>query len=315
MKKIVSKIKFFITSNYWYKYMYVKYHKRIVEKNPKIEMNRVYYSVFHRNPDLEHPVDLIEKIYWMQLHADTSLWTRCADKFAMRGYVKECGYDKYLPQNLGKWDNSDDIDFNSLPNEFVLKTNNSCGTVMLIKDKSQVNYKKIRRKLKQWLKIPYGWGGAQLHYTRIRPCIIAEELLHQDEKTKAISPNSLVDYKIWCINGKPESICVAYNRHDIKYINIAMYDTQWNPIPENLHSIETDKYNPDIAIPKPNSLEKMLRIAEDLSKPFPEVRVDFYEIDGKPIIGEMTFTSGFGFFTEDYYKYLGSKMDISNVRK
>ena len=310
MRKMFSKFKIFIGGQYWYKYLLAKHRKRIVEKDPEVEMRRVYSKVFNKEPDLVHPKDLIEKIYWMQLHSDTTLWSRCADKYAVRGYVEDCGLAKYLPKNYGKWDDPMEIEFDKLPQEFVLKTNNGCGTVLIVKDKTTLNQEETRKKLKKWLKLPYGWSGAQLHYTRIKPCVIAEELLHQSEYKNHISPNSLVDYKVWCFSGVPESVWVAYNRHDVKYVNMALFDTQWNPMPQHLHSIETDKYNPDVIIPKPVCLDKMLEIASVLSKPFPEVRVDFYEIDGRPVIGEMTFSSGYGFYTKDYYRYLGDKTII-----
>ena len=313
MRRLVIKVKTFIGTLYWYRYLRAKHRKWIVEKNPKIEMRQVYSKVFNREPNLEHPKDLIEKIYWMQLHSDTSLWTRCADKYAMRGYVKECGYGEYLPKNLGKWEDPADIDFNQLPDEFVLKTNNGCGTNLVVANKSRLNLNKTRKTLKRWLKIPFGWSGAQLHYTRIKPCIIAEELLHQSKDKESISPNSLVDYKVWCINGVPEAIWVAFNRHDVKFVNMSLFDTQWRQIPEHLHGIDTDKYNPEVIVPKPSCLDEMLKIASGLSKPFPQVRVDFYEINDKPVIGEMTFSSGYGYFTEEYYRYLGEKMIIKGL--
>ena len=299
-----------IRGTFAYKYLAETIHKLLVKINPLIEINRNYRLRFHRKPNIENPTDLIEKIYWMQLNTDTSMWTKCADKYAMREYVKDCGYEEFLPKSYGHWKDAKEIDFSCLPNEFVLKSNNGCGTVMIVRDKSKLDEKKVRRKLNQWLKVPYGWAGAQLHYTRIVPCILAEELLHQDEERNSLSPGSLVDYKIWCINGEPESIWVAYNRHDVTHVNMALYDTAWHPLPQYLKSNDTDVYNANDIINKPICLEQMLEMAREISKPFLEVRVDFYIINDKPILGELTFTSGYGYFTDDYYQYLGDKLKI-----
>lgn len=290
---------------YLYKILAAKVHKFIVSINPEAEMRRVYYKTYHRYPDLKEPKNLIEKIYWMQLHTDTSMWTKCADKYAMREYIKECGYEDHLPQNYGHWTNVDDIDFDVLPDEIVLKSNNGCGTVMVIKNKKKLDVKKTKRKLKQWLRIPYGWAGGQLHYTRIKPCIIAEELLHQEGDDS----NALTDYKIWCFNGVPECILVVHNRSKkVNYI-LDMYDTNWNRIPNSLKTNEHYTGNED-KYPKPKCLEQMLSMASNISKPFPEVRVDFYVINNKPIVGELTFTSGYGNYTDDFYDYLGGKVDL-----
>ncbi len=246
----------------------------------------------------------------MQLHTDTSLWTKCADKFAMREYIKDCGYEDYLPKNYGHWYNVDDIDFEELPNEFVLKSNNGCGTVMIVKDKSKFDIKITKRKLKQWLKVPYGWAGGQLHYTSIKPCIIAEELLHQDEGD---SSNALTDFKVWCFNGVPECILVVHNRNKkVNYI-LDMYDTNWHRIPDSLKKNEHYTGNEEI-YPMPLCLKQMLSMASKISKPFMEVRVDFYVINNLPIIGELTFTSGYGNYTDEFYDYLGSKVDIDSIK-
>lgn len=280
--------------------------------NPRYASDIMYFRAFGKKQDLDNPQNLIEKINWMQFNADTSLWTKCADKYRMREYVEKKGLGENLPKLYGHWDNPDDVDFEMLPNEFVLKSNNGCGTVKIVRDKSQLDIPATRKLMKRWLK-PYGYVGGQTHYLRIKPCIIAEELLHQDESEKAFSPSSLVDYKMWCINGEPESIWVAFNRHNALYVNMALYDTSWNPIQHYLRNTKLETYNPDIDVPRPSCLDEMFDIARKLSFPFPELRLDFYVINGKPYIGEMTFTSGYGFYTDDYYDYLGGKMDISNV--
>ena len=282
--------------------------------NPKYAAGLMYYLSFHKKMDLDEPKTLVEKINWMQFNADTSLWTLCADKYRIREYVAEKGLTEHLPKLYGHWDNPEMIDFDELPNEFVLKANNGCGTVKIVHDKTQLDVRGTKKLLKSWLK-PYGYVGGQTHYLRIQPCIIAEELLHQDEKEKTFSPTSLVDYKMWCINGEPESVWVAYNRHNVFMVNMALYDKDWKPLPHFLRDTAQETYRPDISIPKPECFEEMKDIARKISAPFPELRLDFYIINNKPYIGEMTFTSGYGFYTDEYYKYLGDKVDISKAAK
>jgi hypothetical protein len=298
----------FLNKSYHYRILSAKVHKHQVEKNPRKEMERVYKKVFHKNPNLDEPKNLIEKIYWLQLHTDTSLWTRCADKYQVRDYVRECGLESFLPHLYGKWDDAEEIPFESLPQNYILKTNNGCGTCIIVRN-GVVDTRKVKKQLNRWLKVPYGYSGSQVHYTRIKPCIIAEELLENDAKD--ISPNSVIDYKVWCFNGVPESIWIGYNRTRT-HANMALYDTKWNAIPEHLVQIKSKTYLPDVVIEKPKCLEQMLEMASKLSKPFKEVRVDFYVIKDKPVIGELTFTSGYGYFTEEYYNYLGSKFDLNN---
>lgn len=298
----------YIKKFYLYKILVTYVHKYQVSKNPLKEMERVYKKVFHKIPDIEHPRNLIEKIYWLQLHSDTSLWTKCADKYLVRDYVKECGLGEFLPRLYGKWDSANDIPFDEMPANYILKTNNGCGTCFIVRD-GKVERDEVKKKLTRWLKVPYGFSGAQIHYTKIKPCIIAEELLESSEADKKISPHSVIDYKVWCFNGEPDCIWVAYDRTN-SHANMALYDTMWQAHPEHLVNIKSKTYLPEVVIEKPKCLDEMLDIARKLSKPFKEVRVDFYVIKNKPVIGELTFTTGYGYLTEDYYRYMGSKFTV-----
>lgn len=290
-------------------------HRQAIIKNPQKEANRCFRMYFDRDIDWENPKGLIDKTYWMLLHTDTSEWTRCADKYLVRDYLKECSLEHLLVPLFGKWDNADDIDFDALPNQFVIKTNHSCGTNIVVTNKNTIDIEASRKKLKEWLSIPYGYSGMQLHYTKITPCIIAEKLLTNDELSKSVSPNSLIDYKVWCINGHAESILVVYDRRHDRYC-LDLYDLDWNKKRDCLRSLDVfDIEIRDTDIPKPNCLIDMINAAETLSKPFLAVRVDFYVLNNKLYFGELTFTPGLANFTEDYYNYLGSKIDLSKVKK
>jgi hypothetical protein len=308
---MIKKIKLYLHKFYWYKLLTNKVHKNAVLRNPKAEASRAYYTFFKKYIDWENPIDLIEKISWLQFNTDTSLWTKCADKYLVRNYIKELGYKDHLPKLYGKWDNVEEIDFSKLPEKFVLKANNGCGTVLIVKNKEEINIKKTRRKLKRWLSLPFGYSGAQLHYLKIKPCIIAEELLENNKEDIVISPNSLIDYKIWCFSGVPEAILVTYDRTN-NGLFLTLYDTDWREHPEYILPSSHYRYK-EIDIPKPKCLNEMFEISAKLSKQFNQVRIDFYVINNKPYVGEMTFSTGFGYFTKDYYNYLGSKIDISQI--
>lgn len=306
-------IKKVLNRSFLYKRAAALTHHVLAQINPAIEMRRVYKNIFGKRPDIDNPKDLVEKTYWLQLHTDTSLWTRCADKYGLRGYVEELGLKGYLPALYGKWDKAEDIDLSGIDKPCILKTNNGCAQCVIVEDPNAVDITELRNRFKKWLKIPYGYAGGQLHYTRIKPCIIAEELLIPSEEDKKVSPNSLIDYKVWCFNGQPECIWVAYNRHDGAFVDMALYDLEWNSLSQHLRNTTTDIYRPEKVIPKPKCLNEMLEIASKLTKPFPQVRADFYIINNRPIIGELTFTAGYGFYTDEYYEYLGSKVDLAKV--
>lgn len=303
---------FFNKSFLWRKIAYY-FQRWSVNRNPILEIRRNYVFRFGKEPNLEKPRNLIEKIYWMQMHCDTSIWTLCADKYRMREYVQSRGFEDYLPKLYGVWTNAADIEWKSLPQQFVIKANNGCASVLVVKNKDDFNEYKVKKKMRHWLSIPYGYRGYQPHYLAIKPCILAEELLHQDEYLNLIS-SSMVDFKVWCFNGKPESIFVAYNRSK-SLLNIDLYDTNWNRLLCNIKSQGIDKVNDDIIFPKPDCLKLMLSIASKLSEGHPQMRVDFYIVDNKPIIGELTMATGYGYFTEDYYNHLGDLTDVSLIKR
>ena len=167
--------------------------------------------------------------------------------------------------------------------------------------------------MKHWLDIPYGYRGFQPHYLSIKPCVLAEELLVQDKSLDALS-SSMVDFKVWCFNGKVESIFVAYNRSKT-LLNIDLYDVNWNRLRDCVRSQGMDKVNDNIVFPKPECLELMLSIASKLSLGHPQMRVDFYIVNNKPIIGELTMASGYGYFTEEYYNHLGDLTDTQLMKQ
>lgn len=259
--------------------------------NPQELADRLYIDATGNKNGInwESPVDLNEKINWLKFNSDTTKWSELADKYAVRKFIEEKGYKQYLVPLLGVWENANEIDFSTLPDSFVLKTNNGAGTVMVVEDKTLIDQRTVRAQLNKWLKNKFGLKRAEPHYLRIKPLIIAESLLRDESGISS----SLVDYKIWCFDGKAFGTKVYYNRHRFE-ADIEWYDRDWNYRPEKL-VFTKDKRDGGGKINKPKNYEQMISFAEDLSKGFPQVRVDLYNIDGQIYFGEMTFTASGGY--------------------
>lgn len=272
-----------------------------------------YYARFKKPLHLKNPQTLNEKILFLSLKTDTTLWTRCADKYEARDYVKECGLEDILIPLVGVWEHATDIDFDKLPNEFVLKATHGSGDIKVVTDKTKLDIPKIVAEFEEDLKHQYGALESGHHYMRIHPRMIAEELIHNDPETAKIS-SSIIDYKIWCFNGKVHWLWACANR-DEHTTEVMTYDTGWNAHPE--YSIFENDYRHGEILPKPKNLEKMIEVAEILAKPFPCVRVDLYNIDGKIYFGELTFTSYGGlqdFYTDEFQLLAGSQIDLAGVK-
>lgn len=255
--------------------------------------------------DWDNPKDINEKMLWLLINTDTSKWTELSDKYLVRNYLKECGLGDLLVKLYGKWDKAEDIDFSVLPQKSILKCNHDSGSYYIVDKTKGYDEKEIRKYLKKHLKVNYAYMNGELHYAKIKPCIIAEEFL--EEKNNRFS-SSLVDYKVWSFDGKPYCVWACHNRTKKgTYVNV--YDLDWNVHPEC--SVFTNHYHDGGGkVPKPTSFDRMMEAASVLSKGFPEVRVDFYDVDGKLYFGEMTFTSNAAnnnFFTKDFLIELGNQ--------
>ena len=242
------------------------------------------------------PRDLNEKINWLKFHVDPYEWARLADKYEVREYIRERGLEDILIPIYGKWNSREEVldAWDSLPDEFVLKSNNGCGNLMIVSEKSggkeAVNKEELRKTLNKWLdEKEFGLLQAELHYQLIENCIFAEKLL-KDESVETFSC-SMVDYKIWCLDGKPYGCLVVYDRHIGGHYILDWYDLEWNQHSEMM----TDQNIKRVPIPKPKNWERMLEYAAILSNGHPQVRVDFYNINGKIYFGELTFTSACGY--------------------
>lgn len=280
------------------------------KKNHKGIADFLYYIEFNDLIDWENPKDLNQWINWLQFNTDTSEWSRLTDKYLVRDYVKEKGFEKNLVSLLAIWDHPSKIKLSSLPNQFVIKMNNGSGDIIIVEDKSKINESELKKYYNSLFNHNFSKTSGEKHYEKIKPLIIVEELL--DVQNQQFTSSSLIDYKIWCFNGNPECVRVYYNRTKDK-VNLATYDLQWQR--HLAYDNYTDKFiQSDKVIPKPENLNEMINMAKILSKGFPQVRVDLYSIGNKIYFGELTFTASTGkmkSFSKEYLQLLGDK--ISNI--
>ena len=288
----------------FYRDYVVSFYHRIIPFKSIISAK--YKSVFGRELNWVNPRDLNEKINWLKLYSDTSMWTLLSDKYRVRDYIKQKGLEEILVPLYAKWDKADDIDFSKLPVSFVLKANHGSGDAIIVRDKTKIDEVKIRKEMKKVLRQKFGYKEGEPHYLGIIPCVIAEQFLEQINDSWT---TSIVDYKIWCFSGKPKYIWACYSRSkDGVYVETR--DLNWGYHPEK--SVFTHHYKDGGGVvPRPKCLNRMIDIASILSEGFPQVRVDLYEIDGKVYFGEMTFTSNGGynnFYTQDFLNELGDNV-------
>lgn len=273
-----------------------------------------YRYVFKKPINLKNPKDLNEKILWAKLFSDTSRWTDLADKYKVREYVEGLGLGQYLVKLYAVWYSAADVDFDALPDTFIIKANNGDGkgTNKIIRKSELTEEKKVEllKMIDEWLhRKNIGALHAEPQYKGMKPCVIAEEVLPLEP-----GATSLTDYKIWCFNGKAYYVWVCNDRSGGgNSAHVMTYDLDWNPHPE--FSVFNSDYLKGEIMPRPDNLDEMLSVAEKLSAGFPELRVDMYNVQGKIFFGELTFTSQGGFmdfYTPEFNKKLGSYFDIKD---
>lgn len=259
-----------------------KYSSNLSTEDKKYIIKHRFKKIMGYSPNIDNPKTFNEKLQWLKLYNEDPLLTKCADKYLVREYVKEKIGEEYLIPLLGVWDKPEDIDFDKLPDKFVLKVNWGSGQNIIVKDKSTLDIKETKEKLRNWLKPEsnHYYHGFEWCYKNIQPKIIAEEYMEQFNK-------DLYDYKFLSYNGKVKNLFIVSDRFNNKYID--WYDKDYNFLPF------TRVYkNSPTGIPKPQNFDKMLKLAEILSKDFIFARVDFYSLESKIYFGEITFYPGNG---------------------
>ena len=254
--------------------------------------------------DLQHPQTYNEKLQWLKLHDRNPMYSIMADKYAVKEYVASIIGEEYIIPTLGVWNRFEDIDFASLPNQFVLKCTHDSGGIVIVKDKSKLNMMKTKRQIQKSLKNNYFYFGREWPYINIQPRIIAEKYI-EDNLTA-----ELRDYKFFCFNGVARALFIASDRQNkTTETKFDFYDMDFNHLNfTNGHPNSGRKIN------KPPTFDTMKNVAEVLSKNIPHVRVDVYEVNGKVYFGELTFYHWSGFVPFDppeWDKTFGDWIDLS----
>ena len=255
--------------------------------------------------DFNHLTTFTEKMQWMKIFDATPIKSRLADKYAVRRWVADKIGEKYLIPLLGVWDDFDDIDFDVLPDQFVLKCNHGCGMNIIVRDKKTFDKRNAREKINAWLAVDYSiaWGDFELHYTRIKRKIIAEKFMANGDLP------DLIDYKFSCFDGRVNHCKVISGRTTDLRLNY--FDINWKPT--TVERSDHPRSDHPERIRKPEKFKRMKNLAATLAEGFPFVRVDFYEIDGRVYFGEMTFTPAGGnhsYKSEGTDEYLGGLLTL-----
>lgn len=279
MKESIKKIKCIYRPLRYLRNEFIKY---LTLKNPILASKYLFKSVMGYELNLKNPKTFNEKIQWLKLFEENETMIKCGDKYGVRDYAKSKGLDKILCDLYGVYKSVDEIDFNSLPEKFVLKVSNSSGQNIIVNSKKDLNVEIIKNKIKKWQDEKFGLYTAEPHYQKMDSKIICEEYLEDIEKKE------LEDYKIYCFNGKPLflMLCTGRARNQTKYY---FYDLEWQPLNYNKHTDNLIK-GIDDKVNEPKNLSKMYEYAKELSQNIKFVRVDFYNISGRILLGEMTFT-------------------------
>lgn len=262
-----------------------------------------YLKNFRKLPNLHDPRTFNEKLQWLKLYDRRDVYTMMVDKYLVKDYVKEMIGEEFIVPTIASYDDPSEIDLEDLPEKFVLKWNHDSGSIIICTDKRYLNLKQAQATLAKCQDGSKGyWYGREWPYKNIQKKLIAEQYLPLDEN------GDLVDYKLMCFNGKVKCIFTCTGRRSAEGLKVTFYDMDWNIMPfTRNHPAEQ---NP---MPKPKSLDKMIWAAEQLSENMPFARIDFYEIESKPLFGEITLYPGSGlepFQPVEWDYTLGSWIDL-----
>ena len=295
-KKIRAYLVFLKYNNPWLLLIWHKNQQRKGVQNLKSysdidAIHKLYLGYSGKPPNLENPKTFSEKQQWLKLNYHNPLMTICADKQKVRAYLMDKGYKNILSNIIGYYKSLDEVIIENLPNKFVLKAAHGSGWNLIVNDKRKVSWKPWKKIMQCWLDDNIFWPGREWPYKNMPAGIICEE--YMEDKS-----GQLMDYKFFCFNGEVKFVQANKGRDTNEHAQ-NFYDLDWNILPfgKDLEPL------PHINIEQPESLKEMISIAKDLSKDFPFVRVDLYEVNGKVIFGEMTFfpKSGLPDFTPIKY--------------
>lgn len=295
----------------------ILFHEKIIKNflflTTRFWSNEIYLKILYRimmkeKLDLDNPITFTEKIQWLKLYDQNSLYPALVDKYEVKKYAASIIGDEYIIPTLGVWNKFEEIDFSKLPDRFVLKCTHDSGGLCICNDKLKFNFKKAKKILNKCLKTNYYLKFREYPYKNIRPRIIAEEYMENDD-TK-----DLRDYKFFVFNEKVKTLFIATERQNkTTETKFDFFDADFNHLP-----IINGHPNALIQPEKPKCFEKMKELAQALSKGIPHIRVDFYEVNGKIYFGELTFSHWSGLIPFDPKQWdltFGSWLELPHIKK
>ena len=283
-------------------------HLRKMRFLPSKLYAKIHYEYFSKEKlNLKNPQNFNEKIQWYKVFFRPPILNTLVDKFAVRKYVSKTIGKEYLNDLYAVYERPEDIDFEALPQQFVMKANHTNGHNIIVEDKTKISQKHIIKKFKKWLKKnQYYRRGQEWAYKDVKPKIIIEKFL------KGENNNALIDYKFYCFNGEPKFVDVHLDRD--KDHKQGCFDLEFNLLPfiksKKFNSISSD-------VQKPVNFEEMVKVTKLLAKDLPFVRVDLYSLSGKTIFGELTFYPGDArnkFYPEKYNKIIGDYFKLPKLK-
>lgn len=274
----------------------------------KLYLQILYYSRLGKKLNLRNPKTYNEKLQWLKLYDRNPKYAQMVDKFEVRNYVSNVIGGEYLSPLLGVWGSFDEIDFEKLPNRFVLKCTHDSGGLIICRDKGNLDLQATKIKINNCLKQNYYLHGREWPYKNVKPRIICEKFIEQENGSE------LRDYRFFCFNGEPKFITVDFSITNKEKTRRNLYDLDWNLMDEEI----TYPKELTIKVNKPEKFDEMIILSKKISADFPHARVDFYYIEGKIIFGELTFfhQSGMGKIRpEEFDREMGEWLQLPNIQK
>lgn len=271
--------------NFIYKAFLFLDRKNIIRINDELYLKMMYWIRLNKKLNLDNPKGFNEKLQWLKLYDRQEKYTKMVDKYEAKKYVSNIIGEEYIIPTIGIYENFDEINFDELPNKFVMKCTHDSGGIVICRDKKNFDINIAKKKINKCLKTNYYYPGREWPYKNVKPRIIIEKYMEEKNFTQ------LNDYKFMCFDGKVKC-CFVCSERDNKNEGLAVtfFDENWEKMPFIRHYRNSSK-----KIDKPKKFDLMVKLAEKLSKTIPFVRVDFYEIGGKVYFGELTFYPGSGF--------------------
>lgn len=298
LKELLKCNEFVVTT---YDYIQQFYFRNCITNNKFIEKR--FEKKLGYKPNLKNPTTYNEKLQWLKLNWYDPIAVQCADKYEVRKFVRQRVGEEILNEFYNVYESVDEIDIDELPDKFVLKGTHGSGFNIICTDKSKMNWEAEFKKMKRWLRINYYYQNREWVYKDIKPRIICEAYLEQEEG------NELRDYRFFCFNGEPKFIAVDFSIIDKSKTRRNLYDLQWNLIDAEISYPK----EMNIKVDKPQKLDEMIQLSKKLSAGFPHARIDYYYINNRIYFGEITFfhQSGMGrILPKEFELKMGSWLEL-----